>query len=112
MIRWFCFHTGRPSSLSLKDVAIEYAQDPFIRLLVQLCKTITRSADEIYGQRHESLLHMWKVARSINNDLRGLEVLLQQSFGFGLDAEIQEGSLGVRQTIFTTCKLTLFQSMV
>jgi hypothetical protein len=109
MTSWFCFHAGRPSSLSLKDVAIEYAQDPFIRLLVQLCKTITRSTDEIYGQRHESLLHMWKVARSISNDLRGHETLLKQSFGFGLDAGIQEGSLGVRQTIFTTCKLILLQ---
>ncbi|CAG8355553.1 unnamed protein product [Penicillium salamii] len=99
---WFCFHTGRPSSLSLKDVAIEHAQDPFLRLLVELCKTITRSTEEIYGQRHESLLHMWRVARSIAHDLRGHESLLKQSLGFGLDAGIQEGSLGVQQTIFTT----------
>ncbi|CAG7966597.1 unnamed protein product [Penicillium olsonii] len=99
---WFCFHTGRPSSLSLKDVAIEHAQDSFLRLLVQLCKTITRSTEEIYGQRHESLLHMWKVAKSITHELRGHETLLKQSFGFGLDSAIQEGSLGVRQTIFTT----------
>lgn len=99
---WFCFHVGRPSSLSLKDVAIEHAQDPFIRLLVELCKTITRSTKEIYGQRHESLLHMWKVAKSITHDLRGHEKLLKQSLGFGLDAEIQDGYLGVQQTIFTT----------
>ncbi|KAJ6078396.1 hypothetical protein N7467_008149 [Penicillium canescens] len=99
---WFCFHSGRPSSLSLKDVAIEFPQDPFIRLLVNLCKTITRSTDEIYGQRHESLLHMWKVARSIVDDLRGVEAHLKQGLGFGLDAAIQTGSLGVRQTIFNT----------
>lgn len=101
---WFCFHTGRPSSLSLKDVAIENTQDPFMRSLVHLCKTISRSTNEIYGQNHESLLHMWRVARSINNDLRGHEEFARQ-MGFGLDASIQTGSLGIRQTIFTTCTL-------
>ncbi|KGO74105.1 Transcription factor, fungi [Penicillium italicum] len=99
---WFCFHVGRPSSLNLKDVAIEYPQDPFIRLLAQLCKTITRSVNEIYGQRHESLLHMWRVARSIANDLHGHEAHLQQALGLGLDDSVQAGSLGVRQTIFIT----------
>ncbi|CRL17388.1 Fungal transcriptional regulatory protein, N-terminal [Penicillium camemberti] len=99
---WFCFHVGRPNSLSLKDAAIEYPQDPFIRLLVQLCKSITRSVNEIYGQRHESLLHMWKVARSIANDIRGNEAHLQQALGLGLDDSIQAGSLGVRQIIFIT----------
>ncbi|KAJ5209319.1 hypothetical protein N7449_003698 [Penicillium cf. viridicatum] len=99
---WFCFHVGRPNSLSLKDVAIEYPQDPFIRLLVQLCKSITRSVNEIYGQRHESLLHMWRVARSIANDIRGHEAHLQQALGLGLDDSIQAGSLGVRQIIFIT----------
>jgi hypothetical protein len=54
---------------------------------------------------------MWKVARSINEDLRGHEALLQRSFGFGLDAKIQEGSLGIRQTIFTTCKLIPLEVM-
>ncbi|KAJ6115455.1 hypothetical protein N7486_001233 [Penicillium sp. IBT 16267x] len=98
---WFCFHTGRPSSLSLKDVAIENTQDPFIRSLVHLCKTISRSTNEIYGQNHESLLHMWRVARSINNDLRGHDEFARQ-MGFGLDTTIQTGSIGMRQTIFTT----------
>lgn len=106
--RWFCFHTGRPSSLSLKDVAIENTQDPFMRSLVHLCKTISRSTDEIYGQNHESLLHMWRVARSINNDLRGHEEFARQ-MGFGLDASIQTGSMGIRHTIFTTCRLNWSQ---
>ncbi|KAJ5999577.1 hypothetical protein N7451_007387 [Penicillium sp. IBT 35674x] len=97
----FIFLKRRPSSLSLKDVAIENAQDPFMRSLVHLCKTISRSTDEIYGQNHESLLHMWRVARSINNDLRGHEEFARQ-MGFGLDASIQTGSMGIRHTIFTT----------
>ncbi|KAJ5087135.1 hypothetical protein N7456_010751 [Penicillium angulare] len=99
---WFCFHTGRPSSLALKDVAIEYSRDPFIRVLVHLCKTISRSTEEIYGQHHESLLHMWRVARSIHKDLRDHEFFTRQTLGFGLDSGIQTGSLGVQQTIFTT----------
>lgn len=103
--RWFCFHVGRPSSLSIKDVDIEYAKDPFIRLLGELCKTVSRSNNEIYGQSHESLLHMWRVARSIIHDLRGHELQMQQALGFGLNAGIQPGSLGVCQTIFITCKV-------
>ncbi|KAJ9489396.1 hypothetical protein VN97_g3869 [Penicillium thymicola] len=99
---WFCFHVGRPTSLSLKDAAIEYPQDQFIRLLVQLCKSITRSVNEIYGQRHESLLHMWRVAESIAKDIRCYEAHLQQALGLGLDDSTQAGSLGVRQIIFIT----------
>jgi hypothetical protein len=90
----------------LRDVAIEYAKDPFIRLLTELCKTVSRSGDEIYGQRHESLLHMWRVARSITHDLRGHEVQMQQALGFGLNGSIQTGSLGVCQTIFITRKVS------
>ncbi|KAJ5618781.1 hypothetical protein N7510_002765 [Penicillium lagena] len=88
--------------MSLKDIATGCTQDPFIRLLVHLSQTISKSADQIYGQRHESLLHMWKVARSIAEDLRSHETRLEQTLGFGLCTAIQTGSLGVRQTIFTT----------
>ncbi|KAJ5600964.1 hypothetical protein N7450_002031 [Penicillium hetheringtonii] len=99
---WFCFHVGRPSSLSLRDVAIEYPQDPFIRVLVYLCKTISRSMIEIYSERHESLLHMWRVARSIAEDLRAHEAHMKQALGFGLDGDLRTGSLGVQQTIYVT----------
>ncbi|KAJ5833962.1 transcriptional regulator family: Fungal Specific TF [Penicillium riverlandense] len=104
---WFCFSLGRPTSMSVRDIATECTQDPFIRLLVHLSQTISKSADQIYGQRHESLLHMWKVARSIAEDLRSHERQLEQTLGFGLCAAIQTGSLGVRQTIFTTCESIL-----
>lgn len=93
--------------MSLKDIATECTQDPFIQLLVHLSQTISKSADQIYGQRHESLLHMWKVARSIAEDLRSHERRLEQTLGVRLCAAIQTGSLGVRQTIFTTCESIL-----
>lgn len=102
--RWFCFHSGRPSSLCLKDVAIEHPKDSFLRLLVRLCKAISRSTNEIYGEHHESLLHMWRVARSISEELHGLQAHMQHALGFGLDAEVQSESIGVKQIIFTTCK--------
>jgi hypothetical protein len=105
-LRWFCFHVGRPSSLSLKGVAIEHSKNPFVRLLAELCKTVSRSCNEIYGQRHESLLHMWRVARSITHDLRSHEVQMQQELGFGLNASVKTGSLAVCQTIFITCKIS------
>jgi hypothetical protein len=46
---------------------------------------------------------MWRVARSISDDLRGLQSHMQHAFGFGLDAEVHTGSTGVKQIIFTTC---------
>ena len=50
---------------------------------------------------------MWRVARSIAQDLRGHETHLREAMGFGLDAATQPGSLGVRQTIFTTRTVAL-----
>ena len=110
--RWFCFHAGRPSSLSVRDVVIECPKDPFIQLLARLCKSISRSANEIYGQSHQSLLHMWRVARSINDELHAHDAQAQQTLGFGLDVRSQTGSRGVRQTVFTTCVFSRLQNMV
>ncbi|KAJ5198707.1 uncharacterized protein N7498_007824 [Penicillium cinerascens] len=90
------------TSLCLKDVAIEHPNDSFLRLLVQLCKAISRSTNEIYGEHHESLLHMWRVARSISDELRGFQSQMQHALGFGLDADVQNESIGVKQIIFTT----------
>lgn len=59
---------------------------------------------EIYSERHESLLHMWRVARSIAEDLRAHEAHMKQALGFGLDGDLRTGSLGVQQTIYVTCK--------
>ncbi|XHG06036.1 hypothetical protein AWENTII_009247 [Aspergillus wentii] len=97
--RWTCFHLGRPSSLSLKDIGIACPDDPFLLALVHLSRVISRSVDEIYGQRHESLLQMWRISRSIVDDLRSFESEMQRALGFGLDKCAQPGELGVRQTI-------------
>ncbi|ODM15607.1 hypothetical protein SI65_08841 [Aspergillus cristatus] len=99
---WICFHLGRPSSLSLRDVTVRYPKDSFLLVLLHLAKAISRSADEIYGQRHESLLQMWKIAKSISNDLHGHDCLMKQALGFGLDKPPQHGVLGVRQTVLVT----------
>ncbi|PWY84832.1 C6 zinc finger domain protein [Aspergillus heteromorphus CBS 117.55] len=99
---WTCFHLGRPRSLSAKDIGIAPPEDPFLQVLIHLSKIITRSADEMYGRRHESLLQMWKIARSITDELRGYDSMMQHALGFGLDKQVQPGSLGVRQTILIT----------
>lgn len=90
--------------MSLKDLAIEYTQDPFIQALVHLTNAMSRSANEIYGRRHESLLQMWKVAGSIAEDLRSREARVKQSLGLGVDSGVQTGTLGARHTMFTTSK--------
>ncbi|RAL00859.1 Zn(II)2Cys6 transcription factor [Aspergillus ibericus CBS 121593] len=99
---WTCFHLGRPRSLSSKDIGVALPQNPFLQVLVHLSKVFSRSADEMYGRRHESLLQMWKIARSIADDLRCYESMMQHAVGCGLDKSTQPGSLGVRQIILTT----------
>ncbi|OJJ50396.1 hypothetical protein ASPZODRAFT_1165843 [Penicilliopsis zonata CBS 506.65] len=99
---WCCFYLGRPSSLSLKDIDIAYPEDPFLLALIRLTKATARSAEEMYGERHESLLQMWRVARSISNDLKSFEPDMQRALGFGLDKPAQQGDLGARQTILLT----------
>ncbi|KAB8264651.1 hypothetical protein BDV32DRAFT_145328 [Aspergillus pseudonomiae] len=99
---WFCFHLGRPCSLSLRDVGIEMPENPFLCALTYVCKKIARLADEIFGHHHDSLLQMWRLARSITDDYRPYEMKMQQAIGVNLDTCPQPGSLGVQQTILTT----------
>lgn len=91
----------------MRDVTVTYPEDSFLLVLLHLAKAISRSADEIYGQRHESLLQMWKIAKSISNDLHGHDCLMRQALGFGLDKPPQQGALGVRQTVLVTRELIL-----
>ncbi|KAF7591672.1 hypothetical protein BBP40_001250 [Aspergillus hancockii] len=99
---WFSFHLGRPTSLSLTDVGIELPEDPFIRALSYVSKVISRLADEMFGRHHDSLLQMWRIARSITDDYRIYEAQMKQAIGVGLNECPQQGSLGVRQTVLTT----------
>ncbi|KAE8354608.1 hypothetical protein BDV28DRAFT_146976 [Aspergillus coremiiformis] len=99
---WFCFHLGRPCSLLLRDVGIELPENPFLRALSYVSKVIARLADEMFGHHHDSLLQMWRIARSITEEFRTYESQMQQAIGVGLDTCPQQGSLGVRQTILTT----------
>ena len=69
---------------------------------------MARSASKIYGHRHESLLHMWKVARSIAAELALLEEQLKGSLGITLDSDIQYGALGIQQMIFNTSGFTYY----
>ncbi|KAL4998364.1 fungal-specific transcription factor domain-containing protein [Aspergillus recurvatus] len=99
---WICFHLGRPSSLSRRDVGIPTPQDPFCLALLNLSEAMCRSADELYGRHHESLLQMWRIAKSIWDDLRAFDSKMQRALGFGLDKRPQPGSVGVQQTMCIT----------
>ncbi|PLB46558.1 C6 zinc finger domain protein [Aspergillus steynii IBT 23096] len=99
---WFCFHLGRPCSLHSRDVGIALPEEPFMLALVHLSKVIARSADEMYGRHHDSLLQMWKIARSISDDLRCYDANMRRALGFGLDKCAQPGVLGVQQTMLIT----------
>ncbi|KAH8422478.1 fungal specific transcription factor domain-containing protein [Aspergillus melleus] len=56
----------------------------------------------MYGQHHESLLQMWRIARSITDDLRCYDAKMRRALGFGLDKCAQQGVLGVQQAMLIT----------
>lgn len=103
-IRWSCFHLGRPSSMSARDVGIGPPLNPFLCVLARLSKVMTRSAEEIYGRHHNSLLQMWRIAQSITDDLRKYDADMRRALGFGLEKSPQPGSLGMQQAMLMTCK--------
>lgn len=102
--RWIAFHLGRPSSMLARDVGIGPPSNPFLFTLTRLCKAMSRSAEEIYGRHHNSLLQMWRIAQSITDDLRGYDADMQHALGIGLEKPPQPGSFGMQQTILMTCK--------
>ncbi|KAI9376114.1 fungal-specific transcription factor domain-containing protein [Aspergillus egyptiacus] len=99
---WICFHLGRPSSLSRRDIGIPPPEDAFLRALILLSDAVCRSADELYGRHHDSLLQMWRIAKSIWDDLRTFDSKMQAALGFGLDKRAQPGGIGVQQTMCIT----------
>ncbi|GFF47989.1 uncharacterized transcriptional regulatory protein C417.09c [Aspergillus udagawae] len=84
------------------DVGIAPPKDPFILILIHLTNVMARSANEIYGRPHDSLLQMWKLAKSIAEDLRCYDEKMKLALGFGLDKCPQPGEVGVRQAILIT----------
>lgn len=49
---------------------------------------------------------MWKIAKSIWDDLRTFDSQMQRALGFGLDKRPQPGVVGVQQTILITREYT------
>ncbi|KAL4865096.1 hypothetical protein BDV12DRAFT_155707 [Aspergillus spectabilis] len=99
---WICFHLGRPSALSRRDAGIPLPKDAFCLAIITLADAASRSADELYGQHHGSLLQMWRIAKSIWDDLRTFDSKMQAALGFGLDKRPQPGGRGVMQTMCIT----------
>ncbi|EAU32707.1 conserved hypothetical protein [Aspergillus terreus NIH2624] len=93
---------GRPRSLLQRDIGIEPPRDPLLRVLYDLTKMMSRSADEMFGRHHDSLLHLWKLARSITDDHRSYDSKVQETLGFGLEKGPQPGEIGVRQVMLVT----------
>lgn len=65
---------------------------------------MTRSAEEIHGCHHDSLLQMWRIARSITDDLKKYDGDMRRALGFGLEKPPQPGPLGMQQTMLMTCE--------
>ncbi|KAH8695045.1 hypothetical protein BGW36DRAFT_428937 [Talaromyces proteolyticus] len=97
---WICFGLGRPISIPTHEIAIPDPQDqPMLLALVELSRTMAKSARNIYGQRHDSLLPMWKNAKEIRKDLQAFARRVRGVLNFGLEASPKPGEVGVCQTI-------------
>lgn len=90
--------------MAARDVGIGLPSNPFLCALAHLCKVMARSADEIYGRHHNSLLQMWRIAQSITDELRKYDADMRRALGIGLEKPPQAGSLGMQQTILMMCK--------
>ncbi|KAL1981394.1 hypothetical protein VTN96DRAFT_2696 [Rasamsonia emersonii] len=97
---WICLGLGRPSSIPESEISIpEPTEQPFLLALVQLSRIMCKSAQNIYGQRHESLLPMWKAAKEIRRALKVFSQRLCDVMNFWLESSPQAGELGVCQTV-------------
>ncbi|KAL1970368.1 hypothetical protein VTN77DRAFT_5528 [Rasamsonia byssochlamydoides] len=97
---WICLGLGRPSSIPENEISIpDPTEQPFLLALVQLSRIMCKSAQNIYGQRHESLLPMWKAAKEIRRALQVFSQRLCDVMNFGLESSPKAGELGVCQTV-------------
>lgn len=103
---------GRPSSIPESEISIpEPTEQPFLLALVQLSRIMCKSAQNIYGQRHESLLPMWKAAKEIRRALKVFSQRLCDVMNFWLESSPQAGELGVCQTVLLLRRLDCVVSL-
>lgn len=94
-------------------------EQPMLLALVELSRIMTKSAHNIYGQRYESLLPLWKSAKGVRKDLHSFARRVHGVLNFGLDASPRPGEVGVCQTILmlrmfdlpSVCDSTNFSSI-
>jgi hypothetical protein len=106
--RWICFGLGRPASLAASEIGIPDPSDkPFLLALVELARIMSKAVQNMYGQRHNSLLQMWKNAREIRRDLQGFARRVGRVMNFGLESSPKSGEVGVCQTILMSGKFDM-----
>ena len=79
-------------------------EQPMVLALVEVARIMARAAHNMYNQRYESLLLMWKSAKEIRKDLHAFARRVQGVLNFGLDASPKTGEVGVCQIILQLCK--------
>lgn len=95
-----CFGLGRPMSVPTHEIAIpDPKEQPMLLALVELSRIMTKSAHNIYGQRYESLLPLWKSAKDVRKDLHSFARRVHGVLNFGLEASPRPGEVGVCQTV-------------
>lgn len=72
--------------------------------LVEIARIMARAAHNMYSQRHDSLLLMWKSAKEIRKDAHAFARRVQGVLNFGLNASPKVGEVGVCQIVLQLCK--------
>lgn len=83
-------------------------EQPMLLALTEMARIMARAARNMYSQRHDSLLLMWKSAKEIRKDAHAFARRVQGVLNFGLDASPKTGEVGVCQIVLQLCKCIQF----
>uniref|UniRef100_A0A093V9D1 Putative transcriptional regulatory protein STB4 n=1 Tax=Talaromyces marneffei PM1 TaxID=1077442 RepID=A0A093V9D1_TALMA len=97
---WICFGLGRSMTIPAHEITIpDPKEQPMLLALVEIARIMARAARNMYSQRHDSLLLMWKSAKEIRKEAHAFARRVQGVLNFGLDASPKTGEVGVCQIV-------------
>ncbi|EED19370.1 C6 transcription factor, putative [Talaromyces stipitatus ATCC 10500] len=97
---WICFGLGRSMTIPAHEITIPSPKEnPMLLALVEIARIMARATRDMYNQRHDSLLLMWKSAREIRKEGQAFARRVQGVLNFGIDASPKTGEVGVCQIV-------------
>ncbi|PCG92003.1 Transcription factor [Penicillium occitanis (nom. inval.)] len=97
---WICFGLGRSMTIPAHEITIpDPKEQPMLLALIEIARIMARAAHNMYSQRYDSLLLMWKSAKEIRRDAHAFARRVQGVLNLGIDASPKTGEVGVCQIV-------------